>query len=54
MDKKSDYFYMRLSSEKKEIVRELAADKNMSMTQYIWYLITKDREVNVRKNKRNA
>jgi len=44
MNKKVDYFYMRISIDQKKLIRELAGRKNMSMTQYIWHLITKDKE----------
>lgn len=44
MNKKTDYFYMRMSSSQKEEIRLLAKNRDMSMTQYIWYLITKDKE----------
>ena len=38
------YFYMRLTKEQKLIIKELASIKNMTMSQYIWHLIIKDKE----------
>ncbi len=44
MDKKISYFYMRLSFNQKELLRDLAKKKNMTMAQYVWHLVTKDME----------
>lgn len=41
---KTTYFYMRLSVEQKELLMDLSSEKQMTMTEYIWHLIAKDRE----------
>lgn len=41
---KTDYFYMRMNTGQKEEIRSLSNDLNMSMSQYVWYLVTKDKE----------
>jgi len=38
---------MRISKAQKELVKKLAKEKSMSMTQYVWHLITKDKENNI-------
>lgn len=41
---KDAYFYMRISATQKQILKDMALRKNMTMTQYMWHLITKDKE----------
>lgn len=48
---KTEHFYMRIRPEQKAELRELADKKDMSMSGYIWHLITKDKEKNHAKNK---
>lgn len=56
MTKKLDYFYMRISKDQKKMMKEMSAKKNMTMTQYVWHLITKDTETqnDTRKDNPNA
>jgi len=35
---------MRVNSDQKKYMKECANKRNMSMSAYIWYLITKDNE----------
>jgi len=44
MDKKKEYFYMRITNGQKKILRDKSSHRDMSMTQYIWFLITNDEE----------
>ena len=44
MDKKKEYFYMRITKGQKATLREKSSKKDMTMTQYIWFLITNDEE----------
>ena len=48
MDKKQNYLYMRLTQNQKQDIQCLANAMDMTMSQYIWYLITKDKERRVK------
>ena len=42
MEKKTEYFYMRMNKSQKKTVKEAAQRLNMTMTQYFWHLVVKD------------
>jgi hypothetical protein len=44
MMEKTNYFHMRMSNKQKMQLKEQAEDVAMTMTQYVWYLIIKDKE----------
>lgn len=54
MDKKISWFFMRTNSEQKELMRELATNRNMSMSAYIRFLVAQDEERYVRQIKNNS